>query len=136
MSCKKSDHTLEAHQIVSLSSTRSSVPHPRKSDKNTQLLPRLGGRRILKTNKQRIDLLRRIAEVLITSDPSPLLSENASRSSPSPSLIYHLTHSFSHIIIIWLIIFRASPASPWHSQPVSSSSNSNNQCKTIKQSCG
>lgn len=39
--------------------------------------PRLGGERILKTNKQRIDLLRRIAEVLITSDPSPPPSKNA-----------------------------------------------------------
>lgn len=99
MSCKRSDHTLEAHQIVSLSSARSSVPHPRNSDKNTRLLPRLGGGRILKTNKQRIDLLRRIAEVLITSDPSPPLSESASRSSPGPSSIYDftliLTHPFS-----------------------------------------
>lgn len=91
VSCKKTDHKLEAHQIVSLSSARSPVPRPHNSDKNTHLLPRLGGGRILKTNKQRIDLLRRIAEVLITSDPSPLLSESASRPSPSPSSIYDLT---------------------------------------------
>lgn len=101
MSCRKSDHTLEAHQIASLSSAPSSVPHPRNSDTNRQLLPRLGGGRILKTNKQRIDLLRRIAEVLITSDPSPLLSESASRSSPTPSSIYDLTHSFPHILFFF-----------------------------------
>lgn len=115
VSCKKSDHRVEAHQIVSRSSARSSVPRPRNSDKNTHLLPRLGGGRILKTNKQRIDLLRRIAEVLITSDPWPLLSESASRSSPSPSSI--LTHSFSHML--FFIIFQAAPATPCYSEPVS-----------------
>lgn len=133
MSCKKSDHTLEAHQIVSLSSARSSVPHPRNSDKNTHLLPRLGGGRILKTNKQRIDLLRRIAEVLITSDPSPLLSESASRSSSSPSLIYDLTHSFLHIL--FLKSFSGLPPHHCGTQNLFlPSSNTNNQCKTIKQS--
>lgn len=96
MSRTKSDHTLEAHQIVSPSSARSSVPHLQNSDENTHTPPRLGGGRILKTNKQRIDLLRRIAEVLITSDPSPLLSESASHSSLILSAIYDLTHSLSH----------------------------------------
>lgn len=86
--CKKSNtHTLKTHLIVSLSSPHFSVPHPHNSNRNTHT-PRLGGERILKTNKQRIDLLRRIAEVLITSDPSPLLSKNAPLSSLILSSIY------------------------------------------------
>lgn len=78
--------------------------------------PRLGGGRILKTNKQRIDLLRRIAEVLITSDPSPLLSESASHSSLILPSIYDLTHSLSHNLGYFIIIFRA--ATMWHSECV------------------
>lgn len=95
MSRKKSDDTLEAHQIASPPFARSSAPHLQNSEEKTHT-PRLGGGRILKTNKQRIDLLRRIAEVLITSDPSPLLSESASHSSLILSSIYDLTQSLSH----------------------------------------
>ena len=66
------------HLIVSFSSPYFSAclfPNSnRQTHKNTA---RMGGERILKTNKQRIDLLRRITEVLITSDPSPLLSKSA-----------------------------------------------------------
>lgn len=75
MSWKGANHTVTCHLIVSLSSPHSSAAPPNKH--TYKYTPGIGGERILKTNKQRIDLLRRITEVLITSDPSPLLSKSA-----------------------------------------------------------
>lgn len=88
MSCKKAIHTLTCHLIVSLSSPHSSALLPTPTNTHSHWL---GGERILKTNKQRIDLLRRITEVLITSDPSPLLSKSAPLSSLVVSSIYMST---------------------------------------------
>lgn len=78
----EANHTIIRHLIVGFSSPYPWTLFPPNSNRHA---PRRGGERILKTNKQRIDLLRRITEVLITSDPSPPLSKSA----PLVSLIFY-----------------------------------------------